>query len=144
MKELENTLPDGFHDAELQKVSVNYQERTMTLDLFVWIGNVGDSSERRETYRMARLELSGLSFLVMEPPDPAYPFKDSAGLTIDGCDLSKNLNAALLKSLPDGVFVRSLWVNEWNAFMHIAARDVEIFWQGEAVNRGRRELRANS
>ena len=143
LEELENTLPNGLHDAEVQRVSVDYQERKLTLDLSVWMGNMGDPAEAREAYRMARLELSGLNFLVMEPPDPTYPFKDSAGLTIDGCDMSKNLNNTLLKSVPDSVFVRSLWVNEWNAFMHIAAKEAQIFWQGEEVYRPRRKLSAN-
>jgi hypothetical protein len=116
----------------------------VTLGLSVGVGDMNDPPERRESYGAARLELSGLMFLVMEPPDPPYPCKDSAGLTLNGCDMSKNLDNALLKSLPEGVFVRSLWVNEWNAFLHIAAKDAEIVWQSEEVYRPRRELRAKS
>jgi hypothetical protein len=64
----------------------------------------------------------------MEPPDPRYPFLNSDRLTIDGCDMSKNLSAELMNSLPAGAFFRSLWVNEWNAFIHIAARNAELIW----------------
>ena len=42
--------------------------------------------------------------------------------------MSKNLDPKLLKSLPGDAFFRSLWVNEWNAFIHIAARDAGIAW----------------
>jgi hypothetical protein len=92
------------------------------------VGSMNDSPERREAYKSGQIEISGLIFLVMEPPDAKYPFRDSVELTIDGCDMSKNLDGELLKSLPSGAFFRSLWVNEWNAFIHIAARDAEIAW----------------
>ena len=59
---------------------------------------------------------------------PRYPFLNSDRLTIDGCDMSKNLSAELMNSLPTGAFFRSLWVNEWNAFIHIAARNAELIW----------------
>jgi hypothetical protein len=64
----------------------------------------------------------------MEPPDPRYPFLNSDRLTIDGCDMSKNLSAELMDSLPAGAFFRSLWVNEWNAFIRIAAGNAELTW----------------
>jgi hypothetical protein len=83
-----------LQDAEVQKVSVNYQERKLTLYLSVWVGGMEDPPERREAYRVARA---------------------------------------------DDVLVRSLWVSEWNAFIHIAAKQAEILWQGDIVYRPRRE-----
>jgi hypothetical protein len=29
-------------------------------------------------------------------------------------------------------FFRSLWVNEWNAFVHIAATDARFYWVDES------------
>jgi hypothetical protein len=127
LEELEKTLPNGLHDAEVQRIAVDYQQRKLTLEVAVWVGNMDDPPERREAYRKGRIEISGLLFLVMEPPDPTYPFQTS-DLTIDGCDMSKNLDLELLKSLHNEAFFRSLWVNEWNAFIHIAARAAEITW----------------
>jgi len=69
----------------------------------------------------------------MEPPDPKYPFKDTKRLTIDGCDMRKNLNSDLLASLPDDVFVRSLWIYEWNAFIHVAAKKAHIRWLSDEI-----------
>ena len=133
LEDLENTLPNGLHDAEVHKLSVDYVGRTLTLDLSVWVGDMDDPPERREAYRAGRIEISGLQFFVVEPPDPRYPFADALGLTIDGCDMSKNLNNEVVASLPDGAFVRSLWVNQWNAFMHIAATKAEILWRDEEI-----------
>jgi len=137
LEELENTLPNGLHDSEVKRISVDYGRRNLVLDLSVWVGDMGDAPERREAYRKARVEISGLLFLVMEPPDPNYPFA-TGDLRIDGCDLRKNLDSKLLDSLPTDAFFRSLWVNEWNAFIHVAATGAQISWTDEAViHRGR-------
>src|SRR3954462_9450798 len=109
LEELENTSPNGLHDAEVQSLSVNYKEGSLTFDLRVWVGRIWDSPERREEYKNGRLEISGLLFLIMEPPDPKYPFARPA-VTIDGCDVRENLSGELLKSLPADSFFRSLWV----------------------------------
>ncbi len=145
LEELENTLPNGLHDAEVRRVAVDYENGKVTLELAVWVGNMDDPPERREAYKNRRIEISGLLFLVMEPPDPKHPFKAS-DLTIDGCDMSKNLDSALLRSLPADSFFRSLWVNEWNAFIHIAAKSADLVWlnDGAVTCRPSQELRAKS
>lgn len=107
LEELENTLPNGLHDAEVQRIAVDYQRRKVTLDIAVWVGDVSDSRQGREAYKSGQIEISGLLFVVMEPPDPNYPFK-SSGLRIDGCNMSKNLGSDLLTSLPTDAFFRSL------------------------------------
>lgn len=127
LEELENTLPNGLHDAEVKRIAVDYELRTATLEVAVWVGDMNDPPGRREAYKNGRVNISGLLFLVIEAPDPKYPFMDSE-LSIDGCDMSKNLSSELLKSLPSNSFIRSLWVNEWNAFIHIAATSAEIEW----------------
>jgi hypothetical protein len=50
--------------------------------------------------------------------------------------MSKNLSAELMDSLPEGAFFRSLWVNEWNAFIHIAARNAELIWLDGSAAQG--------
>ena len=134
LEELERTLPHGLHDAEVRRVSVDYEQRKLTLEIAVWVGDMSDGPEKREAYKSGSIAIYGLIFFVMEPPDARYPFRDSAKLTVDGCDMSKNLSRELLASLPSDAFFRSLWVSEWNAFIHIAARNAEIAWaDGSAV-----------
>jgi hypothetical protein len=145
LEELENTLPNGLHDAEIQRMAVDYEKRKVTLELAVWVGNMDDPPERREAYKSGRIDISGLLFLVMEPPDAKYPFK-TCDLTVDGCDMSKNLDSELLRSLPADSFFRSLWVNEWNAFIHIAATSADLTWlnDGAVTYRPSQELKAKS
>jgi hypothetical protein len=132
LEELENTLPNGLHDAEIERIAIDYAARELTLEVSVWVGSMDDPPERREAYKNGRIEISGLLFLVMEAPDPKYPF-GTPGLRVDGCDMSKNLDIELLRSMPAGSFVRSLWVNEWNAFIHVAAKSANIVWLNEGA-----------
>lgn len=132
LEELENTLPNGLHDAEVKKLNVDYEQRNLAIDVDIWVGKMTDSPQKREAYRKGRIEISGLLFLVMEPPDPSYPFAND-DLRIDGCDLRQNLKQELLDSLPGTAFFRSLWVSEWNAFIHIAGRSAQITWNDEVI-----------
>jgi hypothetical protein len=91
------------------------------------------SLERREAYKEGRLQISGLLFLVMEAPSAGYPFKDSTRLRVDGCDMSKQIDSDLLRSLPPDGFVRSFFVNEWNSFIHIAAKEAAIVWKNDGA-----------
>jgi hypothetical protein len=127
LEELENTLPNGLHDSRICRIEIDYEKRKLTLDLDVSVGDT-DSHELRDAYRPAQVLIEGLLFVVLEPPDARYPFSNSAGLTIDGCDMRKSLSAELMSSLPADAFFRSLWVNEWNGFIHIGAKNAELVW----------------
>ena len=128
LEELAHNLPNGLHDAELLGLNVDYVGRTISLIVEVWVGDIDGPIETRETYRKARIDVSGLQFLVIEPPDPTYPYSDVEASRIDICDMSKNLDVKLVRSLPDGTSLSSLWVNDWNAFAHIAAQDATLSW----------------
>ena len=131
-EEIENSLPNGPHDAEVHRLTVDYAKRTLTAELDVWVGNMDDPPDRRETYRAARIDVEGVLFLIMEAPDPKYPFDKSVNLTIDGCDKRESLNAELLNSIPGNGFFRSLWVREWNAFIHLAGANARFSWVDDA------------
>jgi len=128
-EELERSLPNGLHDSRVSRIAIDYEQRTLTLDIDVWVGDINrEAREQRETYKRGRVLISGLFFTAMEAPDPRYPFSTATGLTVDGCDMSKNLSTELMSSLPADTFFRSLWVNEWNAFIHVAAKNADLTW----------------
>jgi hypothetical protein len=37
---LENTLPNGLHEGEIRRITVDYQQRQAVFDLEIWVGNV--------------------------------------------------------------------------------------------------------
>lgn len=128
LEDIEKSLPNGLHDAKLNRLVVDYEQRTLKAEIAVWVGDLDEPAERRERYRRGRIEIAGLTFLIMEPPDARYPFAYSTKLTIDGCDQRENLDITLLESLPKKSFFRSLWVGEWNAFIHVAGTDAKFSW----------------
>jgi hypothetical protein len=50
LEELENTLPNGLHDAEVRRITVDYERRKVTLEVAVWVGDMDEPAERREAY----------------------------------------------------------------------------------------------
>jgi hypothetical protein len=137
LEELEKTLPNGLHDSRVSRIAVDYEQRRLTLEIDVWVGDLGaDTKEQREAYRYGQVLVDGLLFAVIEPPDPRYAFSNSAGLTIDGCDMRKNLSTELMSSLTSDAFFRSIWVNEWNAFIHIGAKNASLVWTADSSTQG--------
>ena len=139
LEELENSLPNGFHDAEIQRICIDYQQRIMTIDMAVFVGDVDAPLEKREAYREGALVISGLQFATIEPPDARYPFSTPGASRIDACDMTKNLDPSLLQALPEGSFVRSFFVDDWNTFLHIAGLRAEIQWKTAVTYRKDRE-----
>jgi hypothetical protein len=130
LEEVEQTLPNGLHDAEVQRINIDYQQRTLTLDMEVWTGDMDDPPDRREAYRGCQIKLTGLVFFIVEPPDARYPYRLSKKLRVDTTDARKSLDSELIDSLPEGTFLRSFWVAEWNNCMHFAATSAELTWNG--------------
>lgn len=49
LEELSRSLPNGLHDAELHRVTIDYATRSVQLVLKAWVGR----PEKREVYRPA-------------------------------------------------------------------------------------------
>ena len=126
LAELADFLPNGLHDAMIRTCAIDYVERQASFEVDVWVGNMSSSGPSREARRLARLVLTGLAFIQIEPPDPAYPYGRPEPLTIDLCDPEPS--DPVVSSMPAGTFVSRLFVSNWNAFIHVAATHAELTW----------------
>jgi hypothetical protein len=130
LEEISDSLPHGFHDAQIKKLNLDYVNREATFDLEIWIGT--DSSRKREerdAYRAAQLTLSQLLFCVIEPPDPNYPYQERKPLWVDaGSSPSNQISTSirLPEPLPEGAFIHWFFANNWNAFIHVAAKNARL------------------
>lgn len=130
LKELEASLPNGLHDAQLRHLEVDYTGRSASLVLSIWTGNsVGSTREAREVYRTARITLHKLAFASVDAPEKV----GGAGkLRIDaGAGVAPTSNLRLPSNLPTTCFVHWIFVSEWNAFIHVAAEAASITWIDE-------------
>ena len=53
-EELDNELPNGFHDAQLHSVRIDYVRGTMTLHMSFWVGDLNGPNKENtglESYR---------------------------------------------------------------------------------------------
>ena len=131
IEEIERSLPNGFHDAKLKRIDIDYVKREAKLDLQASIGNPeSQDEEMRDAYRAGRLILSGFLFCVIEPPDPRYPYQKAAWLWIadSGPVNSAEIPIKLPEPLPKGAFIHYFFVNDWNAFIYLAAMDARFNW----------------
>jgi len=127
--DLLESLPNGLHDAKLHSIDIDYVGRTANLDLDVWIGDMSQQGPAREAYRHGRLTVSGLVYLVMEPPDSRYAFNQSKPLRIEfgiGKLAPEACRCTLPTELPDAAFAFWLYVTNWNSFIHVACTQVTL------------------
>jgi len=141
LEELAHTLPNGFHDSALKSLSVDYERRTVHLEMSLKVGDSDGPQEQRDDVRDAHIQVSGLLFLVVDPPSTTagYDFKSPGELWIvDGYEtrsipeFAKTISRDLMEALPPEAFAQSFFVSEWNSYIHIAARDCAMKWAGEA------------
>ena len=132
--EVAASLPNGFHDAELQRFEMDYVHRTLRFDLVVWIGNMDDSL-RREIYRPARLTLEDVAFLVIEPPDTNYPWLRAGPIKIDTGEGQARQSSSTLPVAPAGARTTWMYLEELNRFLLFSAGNASLEWTGPEIDR---------
>ena len=135
--ELENTLPNGFHDSALRSFEVDYARRTLRVRLSLKVGVPDDPPVTRNDSRDAMFEVVGLAFFVVDPPDTGCDFSAGGEVWIgDGYETTSIRQFTrhlieLLKALPEGTFAHSFFVSDWNSYIHVAGTDCSLEWIGE-------------
>ncbi len=130
LDDLAQTLPNGFHDAELTHLSVDYARGEVRLGLMIWIGEMSDETSGREAYRPAIVTVSGLVLLLIDPPCEGYPFGEPGAVRIDGGPGQPATSRSELPGIPDDAFLYWFFVDDWNAFIRVAARHATLEWTG--------------
>jgi hypothetical protein len=125
-EEVEQSLPNGFHDATLLQVSLDSVERCATVKISVHVSVDGDQD--RELYRVGILSAKSVSLFFMEPPDPNHRFALSGrGIGVSGDSVALGQNPEtdlLLRKLPSDATAYRFFLEEWNSFFYLAASEV--------------------
>jgi hypothetical protein len=121
--QLEANLPNGFHDAHLLGIEVDYEARRAVMHV-----DVLTNAEEEPKYRGGTLTIIGLHFLVIDPPGPNAVLNSPKPSRIDTGSGQPSTAVISLPSLPPGCFLHWFFVDAWNAFIRVAARDAEWRW----------------
>jgi hypothetical protein len=85
MDELLRSLPNGLHDAELTALAVDYARAEVIASVVVDFSDPDDPSTEGRA-RSARLVFTGVSCLVVDPPDVDAPEQTRALLAVNRVD----------------------------------------------------------
>jgi len=132
LREIDYDLPNGFHDAHLEVVTINFASNSAELTLELWVGDLNaETEEEIEVYRRAKLCLADLVYFVIDPPGAGYAPPLGGLLWIDAGDATDESNSEHLKprsELPDDAFAYWFWVGPWNSHFHVAAKGASLEW----------------
>jgi hypothetical protein len=129
IEQVVNQAPNGLHDAYLLKLDVDYRERVLRFNLNLWVGNLDSSVEQeREAFREGNLIVRGLEYLVIESPTNSDGYRAYQGPShIDGfITRQPDIERVSLPPVPENASRYSIFVGEWNSFMHFAGSSAEL------------------
>lgn len=133
--EIEQALPNGFHDAEIRTIRLDYVNRTASMEVSIWMDDLDVSPEFQELYRDGVLEFEGLQSAILDPPDPRYPFAREEPLWVDLEDGPPDPPIPALAKLPQGSFVARFFVRDWNSWVTVAAKSASLRWTSEVYSK---------
>jgi hypothetical protein len=127
LEQIETTLPNGFHDAEIQDLAMDYEHAGLVLKIRVLVGLPDEPYPACERYRSAALAFQNVLFCSAELPNAASAFQHPGCL---GFSYERTLPGAipaeLARTLPPGTLCYSLFIRYWLSSIHIATADVRL------------------
>ena len=124
LEEIDLSLPNGFHDSKILGVRLDYVQLTAEIDLEILVSGPDDVDA--EKYRPATLFISELIYFVIEPPGTPNISHAAPSLVDGGSSELEQFADRLPKPLPAGAFTYWFFVNNWNAFIHVAVLSADV------------------
>jgi len=135
LQEISASLLNGFHDAHLDQLSVDYAASTIIMRFNLCLGLTSDDPELRTRYAKGNMLLSGMQYCVVEKPeDNGHGLLPSHfHATLDGFETAAQPElVANLPGLEPGYFAHSFIVFGWNCYIHVAAQSASITFDDPA------------
>ena len=124
IEELEDKFPNGFHDAHLVGMTVDFLSGSACIEL-----DVDCDDPDPNVYTRIKFRLTGLSLFVVEPPDVRISLSYGNTIETSGFETSDEMLPNLTsyhKNVPAGSFFYSFFLKHWNSFIHLAATNAEL------------------
>ncbi len=134
-EELEEKLPNGFHDAEIRKISMDFVNRSIVIGMNLLVGVPGDPDPER--YRPGTLRVVSPYLFFIKPPDPSYHFvPDGSPINASGRSVKVGQNEEvdrLLAVIPPNATVYLFFLDDWNSCLYLAGASVEFSWDDDGA-----------
>jgi hypothetical protein len=120
LQDVENEFPNGFHDARMNDIYINYRDRSARLNISV------DSSDYDEinepSYLPITVLLTGLISINVDGP-VEYKMFDWKGGPLD---ISDGPFSVLSANLEPKIWSYKFFVHDWNSFITVIAENAAI------------------
>lgn len=123
--EIEERLPNGFHDAKINRMYIEYVDRTLIIEINIIISEPNDVEIISKN---VILNISGLVFCSIGLPDYSYniPGFTEAWISASMSEKPKELTINKPFYHPDGAFEHYFYINNWNTYIVIVALDANL------------------
>ena len=133
--ELSRTLPNGFHDAELNGIRIDFLADTIVLDMSLDVSSDDDSPDGKSEYKRARISLTGVrGFALPTPDDEAQTFSSPLDVSGDPVTNFQDL-PELMRSVHNREILYSFYIDDWNSSLYVAAEEAELSWAEDEPHR---------
>ena len=132
LKELSLTLPNGFHDAELLEMNVNFIKNSASLRMNLWVGDLQAVKNPKESYQEVILQLSAVDLFSIERPNNPDKYIWKGSWVIDSFETTEKQFPGL-ENFPEKIKTNlfSFYSDSTNSFIHISAKEVVMNTIGE-------------
>jgi hypothetical protein len=129
LEDLDETLPNGLHDAQIRAITHDYESAVVKFDVRILVGLPDDAPPNRFRYREGEILFHNVLFSGVEIPENGriLGHPGSIWFVFDRMDTGF-LPEKVAKSLPPEALCYSLYILEWESQIHIAAADVSFSW----------------
>jgi hypothetical protein len=129
LEELDETLPNGLHDAQIKSMTHDYERAIVKLEVKILVGLPDDALQDRFRYRDAEIVFRRVLFCSVELPDNERIIGHSGIIWFKFWRMEPGvLPENIAKSIPPETLCYSLYILEWESQIHIAAGDMSFSW----------------
>lgn len=124
---IRDSLPNGFHDAILNRMTLDFCAKEAFFEFRFWVGSMDrPAGAGREARRDGILRLTGVTRVEVGAPDARYEVDAQTGIVVDG-DFGEYPGGA--GCLAGGEIGFWLYVSSWNSRMTFSARACRLEWK---------------
>jgi hypothetical protein len=129
LEDLDQTLPNGLHDARIRSLRYDFESATVKLEVEILFGLPDDPPLERFRYRNGEILFHQVLFCSVEIPENARILKHPGSIWFVFSRTERGvLPEKIVASLPMEALCYSLYILEWESQIHIASGNVSFSW----------------